>query len=85
MQTGGSDDPFDRDLFVELCRTKGLTRDAQRARALQVSQSTIYRVQNGDQSPSLKFANECRRVFGLENYVKLFPLPASKETGNGTD
>jgi hypothetical protein len=27
----------------------------------------------------LKFANECRRLFGLEAYVHLFPLRAAEE------
>jgi transcriptional regulator with XRE-family HTH domain len=79
MQTGSSDEAFDRDLFVQLCRSRGWDRDAERARALKVSQSTIHRLQSGEQRPALKFANECRRVFGLENFVKLFPLPTSKE------
>jgi transcriptional regulator with XRE-family HTH domain len=76
MQTNPRDNaPFDRELFQELCVEAGLQTDAERARALGVHQSTILRNQSGDASPSLQFALACRRVFGLEAFAQLFPIP----------
>lgn len=82
MRTDAQAEIFDRDLFEQLCRSRGWDKDAERARALGVNQSTIHRVQNGEQRPGLEFANICRRVFGLESYVRLFPLPANEEARN---
>jgi len=73
---------FNREVFDQLCAERGWDRDAEKARGLGVSQSTIYRIQTGEQTPSLRFANQCRVVFGLEDYVRLFPLPP-KEARNG--
>jgi transcriptional regulator with XRE-family HTH domain len=78
MDTNGME-AFNRELFEQLCRANGWDRDAERARVLRVSQSTIHRIQSGEQRPALKFANQCRRVFGLENFVRLFPLPDREE------
>jgi len=79
MQTNARGDAFDRDFFEALCVEAGLDKDAERARALGFHQSTVYRIQNGEQTPSLQFANACRRVFGLEAFVKLFPLSTIEE------
>lgn len=67
-------EPFNRDLFQELCRSHGLVTDSKCARAFGVKPSTIMRIRSGETSPSLRVANECRRVFGLEAFLKLFPL-----------
>lgn len=80
MPTKRGVEPFDRELFEELCIESGLDRDSQRAKALEVDQATVYRVQAGVVNPSLRFANACRRVFGLEAYVQLFPLKPTEET-----
>lgn len=75
-------DPFDRELFRELRRSHGLLTDSQCARALGVKPSTIKRIQSGETSPSLRVANECRRVFGLEAFLGLFPLENKKENAD---
>lgn len=80
MPTNTRGDAFDRDVFESLCVEAGLDKDAKRARALGVHQSTVYRIQNGEQTPSLQFANACRRIFGLEAFVKLFPLSTTEES-----
>jgi transcriptional regulator with XRE-family HTH domain len=82
MPTNTRGDAFDRELFEALCVEAGLDKDAERARALGFHQSTVYRIQNGEQTPSLQFANACRRVFGLEAFVNLFPLATTEETAD---
>lgn len=75
-------DPFNREFFRELRRSHGLLTDSQCARALGVKPSTIKRIQSGETSPSLRLANECRRVFGLEAFLELFPVESKTEATN---
>ncbi|MEU5155626.1 hypothetical protein [Glycomyces sp. NPDC021274] len=65
---------FNRELFNELCDGKQLTTDAERARALGVEGTTVYRVRTGQRHPGLRFANACRQLFGIRAYTRLFPL-----------
>lgn len=74
---------FNRALFEELCRSEGLKTDSEVARALGVQSSTVLRIRSGENTPSLRFANECRRVFGLDAFVRLFPIPAREEVPHG--
>lgn len=65
---------FNRSLFEELCRSEGLKTDSQVARAIGVKPSTIHRIRSGEITPGLRVANQCRRLFGLDAYVRLFPI-----------
>lgn len=66
---------FDADVFVELCRERGWDQPVKRAKALGFHVGTVTRLESGERKPGLAFANRCRRIFGLEDYVRLFPLP----------
>ncbi|WP_460541398.1 hypothetical protein [Glycomyces halotolerans] len=73
---------FDWDVFDELCRERGWDRPSERANALGVHIGTVMRLEAGERRPGLTFANRCRRVFGLENFVRLFPLPNPEEASD---
>lgn len=77
-------EPFDLSLFEELCRSRNLLTLSERANALGVWPSTIARVQTGEIRPGLRLANGCRRLFGLENYVRLFPLTSPEESSHAS-
>lgn len=70
---------FDRAVFDKLCRSRGWSRPIQRAKGLGFHVGTVTRIETGERQPGLAFANKCREVFGLENYVRLFPLPPTEE------
>lgn len=70
---------FDTQLWRELCEQRGWGQPVQRAKALGVHVGHVTRIEKGERTPGLAFANKCRRIFGLEDYVRLFPLPPVDE------
>lgn len=58
--------------FDRLTSRRGWTTDAERARQLDISQSTLTNMRAGRARPGRKFIDQCLKVFGAPMYDVLF-------------